>query len=203
VLAHGEVDTRRDLAGHLASDKPPLTVIEGGAPASRAKAPRRTGPLALIRSGLRRLAPAARTMRTAREGTDIARAVRFAMSVTKRRAVCFVVSDYLDEHFERALMTANQKHDVIAVLVTDQRELETTDAGLIVLRDAESGRTELHDTGSAAFRRHADAAARERVTALEKRLRRVGIDFIHIDAAGSIVDPIVRFFRMRERRKRR
>ncbi len=214
VLAHGEVETRRDLAGHLASDKPSLTVIDGGAanarsnasgpgPNAKSRRPESAGPLALIRSGLRRLSSSGRRMRTAREATDIARAVRFAMSVTKRRAVCFVVSDFLDEHFERALMTANQKHDVIAVLVTDQRELELTDAGLIALLYSETGRTELVDTGSAAFRREAEAAARERVTALEKRLRRVGIDFIHIDAAGSVVDPIVRFFRMRERRKRR
>ncbi|MFN2374994.1 MAG: DUF58 domain-containing protein [Candidatus Binatia bacterium] len=144
-----------------------------------------------------------RRLRGAREATDIARAVRFAMSVTKRRAVCFVVSDFLDEGFERALMTANQKHDVIAVLVTDIRELEIPDAGLVALRDAESGRTVLRDTGSPAFRRHAEAAARARIADLEKRLRRVGIDFIHIDAAGSIVEPIVRFFRMREKRKHR
>jgi len=220
VLAHGQMD--RDLAGNKVLDgdqperaTPSLTLIPGGAPATprtslgsglvdearrRAEVPSR---LSRIRAGFRRFAPARRNLRTAREATDIARAVRFAMSVTRRRAVCFVVSDFLDEGFERALMTANQKHDVIAVLVTDVRELEIPDAGLIALRDAESGQTVLHDTGSAAFRLHAEAAARERVTSLEKRLRRVGIDFIHIDAAGSIVDPIVRFFRMRERRKHR
>jgi uncharacterized protein (DUF58 family) len=202
VLAHGEVEARRDFAGHIASDKPVLSVVEGGA-RTKGRRPASPGPLALVRAGLARLSSPGRRMRTARQATDIARAVRFAMSVTKRRAVCFVVSDFLDEHFERALMTANQKHDVIAVLVTDQRELEIGDAGLIALRDAETGRTELVDTGSAAFRFQAEAAARERVTSLEKRLRRVGIDFIHIDAAGSVVDPIVKFFRMRERRKRR
>jgi uncharacterized protein (DUF58 family) len=203
VLAHGEVETRRDLAGHIASEKPSLRAIDGAAPAGAGRRPAPDGPLALVRSTLRRFASSGRRLRSAREATDIARAVRFAMSVTKRRAVCFVVSDYLDEHFERSLMTANQKHDVIAVLVTDRRELELADAGLIALRDAETGRTELVDTGSAAFRREAESAARERVASLEKRLRRVGIDFIHIDAAGSVVDPIVRFFRMRERRKRR
>jgi uncharacterized protein (DUF58 family) len=209
VLAHGEVEARRDLAGHIASDKPSLRVIEGGAatppdaPGLRSSSRRGSGPLELLRSGFWRLSSSGRRMRTAREATDIARAVRFTMSVTRRRAVCFVVSDFLDEHFERALMTANQKHDVIAVLVTDQRELELADAGLVAMRDAETGRTELVDTGSAAFRREAEAAARARVVSLEKRLRRVGIDFIHIDAAGSIVDPIVRFFRMRERRKHR
>jgi uncharacterized protein (DUF58 family) len=71
------------------------------------------------------------------------------------------------------------------------------------MREAETGRTVLCDTGSAAFRQYANETAQDRVTSLEKRLRRSGIDFIHIDAAGSIVEPIVRFFRMRERRKMR
>ncbi|HXC53426.1 MAG TPA: DUF58 domain-containing protein [Candidatus Limnocylindrales bacterium] len=166
----------------------------------RAQAP---GVLARARESFSRILPARRTMRRAHEATDISRAVRFAMSVTKRRAVCFVVSDFLDENFERALMTANQKHDVIAVLVTDRRELEIPAAGLIAMRDAETGRTMLEDTGSPAVRRAAEAAAAERIASLKRRLQRSGIDFIHIEATGSIVDPIVRFFRMRERRKRR
>lgn len=200
VLAHGVID--RQVLAH-AETRHALT----GAAASRA--PRHaaaTGPanlFARLRDAVRGLAPARRTLRRAREATDIARAVRFAMSVTKRRSVCFVVSDFLDEGFEHSLRTANQKHDVIAVLVTDRRELEIPDAGLIAMRDAESGERILADTGSAAFRDHAERAARERMESLEKRLRRVGIDFIHIDAAGSIVEPIVKFFRMRERRKKR
>ena len=219
VLAHGEVGDRgqvrispeetsvpaTDTSGNpdlspISSDTRAMNAGIVDAARRRAETP---GALARVRSGLSRLLPVRRTLRRAREATDIARAVRFAMSVTKRRAVCFVVSDFLDEGFERALLTANQKHDVIAVLVTDRRELEIPDAGLIAMRDAETGRTVLEDTGSPALRRHAEAAAQERVAALEKRLRRVGIDFIHIDAAGSIVEPIVRFFRMRERRKRR
>lgn len=157
-----------------------------------------------LRDRARALLPAAgKRLRSARQATDIARAVRFAMSVTKRRAVCFVVSDFLDDGFEQALMTANQKHDVIAVLVTDARELQIPDAGLVAMRDAETGRTALYDTGSASFRAAAEAIANERINVLEKKLRRVGIDFIHIDAAGSIVEPIVRFFKMRERRMKR
>jgi len=220
VLAHGQTDREAtDLSGgklvngdrptiapdaDAATDTVPTTSTAELSFVTEAR--RRAampGPLARLRAGLRRLAPGRRTLRNAREATDIARAVRFAMSVTKRRAVCFVVSDFLDENFERALMTANQKHDVIAVLVTDVRELEIPDAGLIALRDAENGQTVLHDTGSAAFRAYSEEAARERIASLQKRLRRVGIDFIHIDAAGSIVDPIVKFFRMRERRKHR
>jgi uncharacterized protein (DUF58 family) len=114
-----------------------------------------------------------------------------------------VVSDFLDEGFERALVTANQKHDVIAVLVTDPRELSFPSVGLVTLRDAESGVARVYDTASVAFREKMASESEARVRALEHRLRSSGIDFIHIDAAGSIVEPLVRFFKMRERRSRR
>lgn len=142
-------------------------------------------------------------LRPARRSTDIGQAVEFLRSMMKRRAVCFVVSDFLDEDFERTLTAANRKHDVIAVLITDPRELAVPGVGLVALQDAETRRTRLYDTGAADFRRELERAARERIETLERRLRARGIDFIHIDVAGSVVDPLVRFFRIRERRMRR
>jgi uncharacterized protein (DUF58 family) len=129
--------------------------------------------------------------------------MEFLLSVTKRRMICFVVSDFLDEGWERSLLAANRRHDVIAVLVTDPRELELSDVGLVALRDAESGRSRLYDTSSSRFREELQRNARERIESLELRLRGSGIDFIHVDAAGSVVDPLGRFVRMRERRERR
>jgi uncharacterized protein (DUF58 family) len=144
-----------------------------------------------------------RRPRQAREATDIARAIEFLMSVTKRRTICFVVSDFLDEGWEQALVVANQRHDVIAVLVTDPRETDVGDVGLLALRDAETGRERLYDTSSRAFRESVSQASEERVASLERKLRSVGIDFIRIDAAGSVVEPLVKFFRMRGTRQRR
>jgi uncharacterized protein (DUF58 family) len=186
VLAHGEE----------APEFRPEKATEGGLRARLS----RFGEL--LRGGVR-LDLGSRRLRPARQSTDIGQAVEFLRSVIKRRAVCFVVSDFLDEDFERTLTAANRKHDVIAVLITDPRELSVPGIGLVALQDAESGRTRLYDTGSASFRRELVRAARERVAILEQRLRARGIDFIHIDAAGSVVDPLVRFFRMRERRLRR
>ena len=144
-----------------------------------------------------------RRPRSPREATDIGKAMEFLLSVSARKSICFVVSDFLDEGFERALVTANQKHDVIAVLVTDPREFSLPSVGLVTLRDAESGAVRVYDTASAAFRDRLASASAARARDLEHRLRASGIDFIHIDAAGSVVDPLVRFFKMRERRSRR
>jgi uncharacterized protein (DUF58 family) len=162
------------------------------------------GVLARIGGWITKVLPSgSKELRLAHRGTDIARAIEFVMGVTRRRSVCFVVSDFLDEDFERALTTANRRHDVIAVLITDPRELELPSVGLVTLADPETGEARLYDTGSKAFRDAAAAAAGERVRALEKRLRSVGIDFIHVDASGSVVEPLVKFFRMRERRRAR
>ena len=144
-----------------------------------------------------------RRPRTARQATDIAGAMEFLLQGTKRKSVCFVVSDFFDEGYERAMRTANRKHDVIAVNIFDPREKALPDIGMITLRDPETGTTGLFDTGSARFRRAFEALSRRRAEQLEQRFRNSGIDFISINTAESVVDPLVRFFRLRERRMRR
>ena len=144
-----------------------------------------------------------RRPRRPEESTDIAHAMEFLLSVTPRKTICFVVSDFLDEGYDQALRTANRKHDVIGVLITDPHEFEIPGVGLLALSDAESGRTRLYDTDSAAFRDQVKRAAERRLAELERRFRSSGIDFIHIDASESVVEPLIRFFHMRERRTRR
>jgi uncharacterized protein (DUF58 family) len=141
--------------------------------------------------------------RTGRQSTDIAGAMEFLMSVSKRKAVCFVVSDFFDSGYLRAMQMASRKHDVIAVLITDPHELQIPNVGLVNLLDPETGQTLQCDTGSAAFRSSFADHAQRRVTDLENAFRSAKIDFIHVDSSGSVVDPLARFFRMREKRRQR
>ena len=141
--------------------------------------------------------------RTGRQATNVAGAMEFLMSVTSRKAVCFVVSDFFDDNYLSAMRNASRKHDVIAVMVTDPRDFEVPGVGLITLRDPETGRTMTCDTSSSAFRDEYRQLATQRVESLKYALRASDIDLIQIDASGSVVDPLVRFFRMRERRMRR
>ena len=152
-----------------------------------------------VRSFFRRRA---RHYRMGRQATNIAGAMEFLLSVNKRKTVCFMVSDFFDENYLRALQMANRRHDVIAVLISDPREVELPNVGLLELLDPETGRTMQCDTGSAHFRASFAQQAADRVAELQHAFRRAKIDFIHIDAAGSIVDPLAKFFRMRERRRR-
>ena len=138
-----------------------------------------------------------------RRATSIAAALEFCRKVLPRRTVLFLVSDFYDEGYLQVLRHANRKHDVVSVLITDPREQTMPPAGLVTLEDAESGQTRLVDTRSASFRDELAKAARERVAKLDADLRSSGVDLIVLDAAGSVVDPLLRFFRERQRRLRR
>ncbi len=146
--------------------------------------------------------PWRRPPRTGRLATSIAGAMDFLMSVNRRRCVCFVISDFMDDGYDRAMQMANRRHDVVAVHIYDPHEQELPDVGMINLTDVESGRTRLVDTASKATR---TAFAREnsrRISELESRMRSNGIDLVSIDVSRSVVAPLVKFFRQRERRRR-
>ncbi|MFK7738151.1 MAG: DUF58 domain-containing protein [Pirellulaceae bacterium] len=140
--------------------------------------------------------------KTGRQSTNISGAVEFLLSVAKRRSVCFVVSDFFDDAYLKSLEMAARKHDVIAVLLTDPKELKLPNVGLVTLTDPETGESKLHDTGTAAFREQFKQNATDRVDELARTFRRAKIDFIHIDVSKSVVDPLAQFFRMREGRRR-
>jgi uncharacterized protein (DUF58 family) len=147
--------------------------------------------------------PARRRPRSGRHATNITEAMQFLMKVAKRKTVCFVVSDFFDEDYQSALRMANRKHDVIAVQIVDPRERQLPNVGMVTLNDPETGRSGVYDTGSKSFRRQFADRAQRREDDLEQSFRRSGIDFIRIDTSGSVVVPLVRFFRLRARRMRR
>lgn len=158
-----------------------------------------------VRAHFARLVAATRgrTRERGRSATDIAHALEFCRRVLPRRAVLFLVSDFLDEDYLDALRLANRKHDVVAVRVTDPREDGFEAVGMVTLEDAETGERRLVDTRSREFRDALAEASAERGAALRAGLRRAGIDMIEIDTAQPVVEPLLAFFRMRERRIRR
>jgi uncharacterized protein (DUF58 family) len=138
-----------------------------------------------------------------RRSTSIAAALEFCRRVLPRRAVLFLISDFLDDGYLQVLRHANRKHDVVAALITDPREAEMPPAGLVTLEDAETGRLRLVDTRSDSFRSQLATGAKARQDRLRDQLRATGMDLVVFDASGSMVDPLLRFFRERERRLRR
>jgi uncharacterized protein (DUF58 family) len=186
----------------LARGLPLEGVLRGGR--AHAAAPPRTGVRELGRalaSRFRKLV--ARTRQEPDRATNIGLALEFARRVLPRKAVVFVVSDFLDDGYLPALTAANRKHDVVCVWIADAREEALGAGGLVTVEDAETGELRLVDTGSASF--HAAMAERhaDRRGGLEAALGAAGIDLIRIDATRPVIEPLMRFFRTRERRLRR
>lgn len=135
-----------------------------------------------------------------RTGTNIREALDYLARITRKRAVVFLVSDFLETGYERALRTLGKRHDVIAVSVSDPLEARLPDVGLVALEDAETGAWVEVDTGSAAVRRRYEALGRERRAALCDLLRFMNIDHLEVATDQDYVRELVRFFRARERR---
>mgnify|MGYP005637489401 CR=1 FL=1 len=144
-----------------------------------------------------------RTGREPRRATNIAHALEFCRRVLPRRAIIFLISDFLDEGYLNVLRSVNRRHDVVCVQITDKRELEFESAGLLTLEDAESGARQVVDTQSAEYRRALEATASDRLQGLQSELRASGVDLVRVDATEPVVDPLLAFLRMRERRARR
>ena len=132
-------------------------------------------------------------------GTNLSAALEQLEPIHKRRSVLFIVSDFLTAGYEPALSRLARKHDVVAVHLVDPRERALPDIGLMVLKDPESGSWRYVDTGSAPVRER----FRERVAAfdanLDRTVRERGADLIRLYTDQSYAEPLLAFFRRRER----
>ena len=140
--------------------------------------------------------------RGASRQTCIRQALEFCHQVLHRRAVIFLISDFLDAGYLDTLQSLQRKHDVISVLVNDGREFDVVDVGLLTVEDAETGEIREIDTGSKAVREMAKNSAAERVQKLKSQFAAAGCDLIEVDARGSLIDPLLAFFRQRQKRIR-
>jgi uncharacterized protein (DUF58 family) len=140
--------------------------------------------------------------RPARAGTSLAPALRFLDHVRHRRSVAFLVSDYLDTGFQRAMSVTARRHDLVAVLVGDRRESVWPEVGLVAWEDAESGRRVLADSSDPRTRLDLATGQRERREALLQFMRTAGVDTVEVYAGESYEKEFIRFFQARERRLR-
>ncbi len=132
--------------------------------------------------------------------TDLSVALEYLSRLLKRKSTVFLISDFLTEQYEKALQMANKKHDIIAVSITDPREITLPDAGMVELEDAETGETLLVDTGNAQIRSEFYEQSGGRQRELSGFFKSIGVDHINIRTDRSYVDPINKFFKMRAKR---
>jgi len=202
-MAFGSVDWRKcDIAAELAavfafsavasSDRIGLLLFSNGV---NGYIPPRRGAMharVIVR------AAAGAAMRGCRGVADLDAAARYLEHVSARRAVVIVISDFLDQNFERTMRRLNRRHDVVAIVVNDPREARFPEGGLARVVDAESGASRLVDLRRAGVARR--ASAREQLN--ERRFRAAGVDHLSVSTAIPYDRDLLRFFRERAMRRR-
>ena len=136
----------------------------------------------------------------ARRGTNIERALQHIHRAHSRRAVIFVLSDFMDDGFERALKIMSRKHDVIAVPIVDGSELALPDLGWIAFEDAESGEVLEMNTSDPKAQEAFATVAMHRVARLRNTFRKTGLDTIEVQTDLPYLKALMQFFENRNRR---
>ncbi len=134
--------------------------------------------------------------------TNLQSALDFLNQVQKRRAVVFLISDFLGPSARRSLAITNKRHDLTAITVSDPREHALPDVGFISLMDAETGEVIEVDTRHRAVRAMFETRTIEHDNALSDELKKTGVDQLAIDTRGDYLASLRRFFDMREKRFR-
>lgn len=134
----------------------------------------------------------------ASKSTDIEQSLAFISNVVKKRSILFIISDFLSTDFVRPLKILKNKHDVIAIRITDVREKSIPDIGLIELEDEETGEQILVDTSDKEFRDNYSRIMMEEEVRLNNIFKKYRIDVIDIITDESYEKPLNKFFHARK-----
>jgi uncharacterized protein (DUF58 family) len=125
-----------------------------------------------------------------------------ALHTIKRRSLVFVISDFMSEPgWERPLNLLGAKHEVVAIRLSDRRETELPDVGMVVMEDAETGEQLFVDTHDAKFRRRFFDAVQRREEQLAESFKRAGVDMLSLSTDDDLIKAILRFAKRRQQRK--
>lgn len=135
--------------------------------------------------------------------TDLTPLLRGGLNAIKKRSLVFVVSDFICEPgWERPLKLLNQRHEALVVRLWDPREVELPDIDTVIIEDAETGEQMYVDTHDRGFRQRFQEAAAQREAGLTEAFKRSGVDALSLSTGEDMVRAIVRFARLRQRRRK-
>jgi len=124
-------------------------------------------------------------------------AIEHINNILKRKAIVFLISDFMDSGFESALSITARKHDLIAIKILDEREEVLSDSGVIAFEDAETGEVCYVDTSSKTLRKRYWMHMQERKRELSKLFNRTGLDQISLRTGQTYENELTRFFKKR------
>lgn len=129
--------------------------------------------------------------------TDVSNALSFLSRVMKKKAIVFVLSDFMAENYQRTLKITSGRHDVTGIRVYDAREEEIPNLGIVNLQDEETGKTLLVDTSSKAVRNNYAKHYRERFDYFQDSFRKSGAGSLSSRVDESYVKKLLGYFKMR------
>lgn len=138
-----------------------------------------------------------------RTNTSLSQPLDYLNHVLHRRSIVFLVSDLLDQGFERAFKLTAQRHDLIVAWITDPMEAKLSPVGFLQVDDAETGNHLMLDTNDQEVRRKYVEVYQGRCNEVRRLAQVAGVDLIEVSTAGGHLEALIRFFQLRERRLRR
>ena len=132
--------------------------------------------------------------------TNLSEALMYLSNIEKKRSITFVLSDFFDSNYEQALSITAKKHDVIGIKITDQKERELPDVGLIYAVDAETGAQRLIDTSDQSLRAHSLQSFDQKDVLFKDTFSRSKADTIHIGTEYDYIKALQIFFKRRSKR---
>lgn len=132
------------------------------------------------------------------KGTNLELALKYLTNVIKKRSTVFLLSDfYAKENYTDALKIANKKHDLIALKINDQTELEIPKVGLIKLKDNETGKIVWADTSSNEFQKQFKLNVLKREQGMKDKFNKCGVDYCDIYTHEGYIKPLMNLFKRR------
>ncbi|MFA6778320.1 MAG: DUF58 domain-containing protein [Paludibacteraceae bacterium] len=129
--------------------------------------------------------------------TDMAGALQYFTNVIKKHCTAFLISDFMDKDYDKALTIANNKHDMVAMHIYDHRETELPPIGLLKVKDAESGLDMWVDTSSRSIRDSYRNYWRSKQELIQQILNKSGIDYVSVATDEDYVKALMKLFSLR------
>lgn len=132
--------------------------------------------------------------------TDLTQALRYFNNVTKKKSTAFILSDFLDGDFEKALRIAARKHDVIALRIYDEREKTFPRAGYMSIKDSETGKIWWVNTSDKIIIQNFEKWWHTKESEMKETFRKCGVDHLFLPTDKDYVKPLVKLFKARRSR---
>lgn len=132
--------------------------------------------------------------------TDLKGALEYFNHTIKKKSITFLISDFIDEGYEKIIKIIGKKHDFVSIILQDPREREIPKAGLIKIQDSETGSIRYLDSSSKIVQDYFNQKIKSNDDKIKDLFMRSRIDSIKIDSSKSYIKPLVDFFKVREKR---